>query len=228
MFKKIEYDEVEVSEIIDDTKFESYFDGKIMDFIGYKFLRIFLTAITAGIAKPWADVIFYKYMFSHTIYDGKRLAFRGSGEELFVERFKWIFFSIITLGIYLFWIPVKKQKWIVSNLYFEEDDYSRGESFFFGTVLKMLGVNLLTIFLSVISFGLLVPFSICYKRRWLMKYIIISRKKIVFEGKSINLFGKCLLWALLTIVTLGIYGIWVPVKLYDWKAKNTFLKMKLV
>ena len=55
---------------------------------------------------------------------------------------------------------------------------------------------------------------------------IINRKRIIFHGKSLKLFGKYLLWLLLTIITFGIYGLWVPLKFYDFEVSNTNLKLK--
>ncbi|MDN6636071.1 MAG: DUF898 domain-containing protein, partial [Lacticaseibacillus paracasei] len=40
-------------------------------------------------------------------------------------------------------------------------------------------------------------------------------------GSAVSLFGNWIKWLLLTIITLGIYGFWVFIKLEDWKAKNT-------
>lgn len=36
-----------------------------------------------------------------------------------------------------------------------------------------------------------------------------------------QLFGKWVLWLLLTIVTVGIYGFWVNIKLKKWKIQHT-------
>lgn len=42
-----------------------------------------------------------------------------------------------------------------------------------------------------------------------------------FQGSAISLFGHWIKWFLLTVVTFGIYGFWVSIKLEDWKARNT-------
>lgn len=222
----IEYDEVDIPITEDDLRFDSHFEGRLLEYLGYKMLNMILTAITFGFAKPWADVIFYEYKYSHTIYDGKRLKFVGKGAELYVESFKWTFFTIITFGIYGLWVPLKKERWVVSHICFEDEEFTKGESFFTGKLLGLIGVNLLTIFLSLLSFGLLLPFCICYRQRWFKKNTIIHRKRIIFHGKALNLLGKYLLWILLTFVTLGIYGLWVPIKFINWEVSNTNLKLK--
>ncbi|AIM64089.2 hypothetical protein WS105_0499 [Weissella ceti] len=42
-----------------------------------------------------------------------------------------------------------------------------------------------------------------------------------FNGSAVGLFGHWIKWLLLMIITLGIYGFWVGIKLEDWKAKHT-------
>ena len=38
-----------------------------------------------------------------------------------------------------------------------------------------------------------------------------------------GLFGSWIRWWLLTIITLGIYGLWLPVSLEKWKACHTYI-----
>lgn len=224
----IEYDEVPTYAIdyTEETKFESYFDGKMLDYLAYSFLRGFIIGITAGVFKPWADCIFYEFKFHHTIYNGKRLKFVGKPTELFVERFKWLFFTAITFGIYALWMPLKKQKWIAQNTYFADEEIIPGESFFDAKLLGLIGVNLITILLSLVSFGILLPFCICYKNRWIKKHTIITRKRIIFKGRALSLFGNMIKWVFLTLITFGIYGWWVPIRKENWFAKNTFIKLR--
>lgn len=42
-----------------------------------------------------------------------------------------------------------------------------------------------------------------------------------FDGGGTALFGKYIIWFLLTIVTFGIYGLWVSVKLVKWVVAHT-------
>lgn len=44
----------------------------------------------------------------------------------------------------------------------------------------------------------------------------------MFDGKATQLFGNWIKWWLLTLVTLGIYGFWLGIKLKQWKVKHTF------
>ena len=222
--EEIQYDEVQKAEQVERT--DSYFDGKVLELLGYRILAFIITVVTFGIAHAWAEKLLIAYTIDHTVYNGKRLKFEGTGASLFVQKFKWLFLTIITLGIYGFWIPVRKEQWIVSNIHFEKEEFVKGESYFDGSVLGMFGINLFCNILTFISFGLLYPFVICYKERWIAKHTVINRKKIVFAGKSLSLIGHYLLWWFLCIITFGIFGLWLPIKIENWKAKNTHIKLK--
>ena len=221
---KTSYDEVKVSK--KEVRTDSYFDGKVIEYIGYKLLGFLITVVTLTIAKPWADKLILEYKINHTIYNGKRLKFEGKGASLFVQRFKWILLTIVTLGIYSFWIPIKMEKWVVSNIHFEDEELNSEESYFDGKLIQMIGVNLFTYLLTLISFGLLLPYTVCYKEKWIAKHTIINRKRIVFDGKAMSLIGHYILWWFLTLITFGIYGLWLSIKIYGWQVKNTHIKLK--
>ena len=219
-----QYDEVQMQPKIERT--DSYYDGKLLEIIGYRILSFLITFVSFGIASAWGEKLLIAYDVEHTVYNGKRLKFNGTGAALFVQKFKWIFFSIITLGIYALWIPVKKQKWIAANTYFENEPYTKGDSCFTGGLLGLIGVNIFCKLLTFISFGILYPFGICYKQRWIAKHTVINRKKIVFDGKAVSLIGHYLLWWLLSIITFGIYSLWLPINVTKWYTKNTHIKLK--
>lgn len=214
----------EVETVKKQVRTDSYFDGGLLELIGWRILAFLIIGVTFGIATPWAKCMLYSYQFKHTVYNGKRLKFEGTGGDLFVNIFKWVFFTIITLGIYLIFVPVKKTKWVISNLHYEDEEFVKGESFFDGSTLQLIGVNLLSFFLNTISFGLLYPFTVCFKLRWINKHTVINKKKVVFTGKALNLFGKYILWCFLTIITLGIYGFWLDIKMLQWQTKNIHIK----
>lgn len=202
----------------------SYFDGGVLGLIGWRILAFLITIVTLGIAAPWAECLLISFQVKHTVYNGKRLRFKGTGGSLFLNYIKWIFFSIITLGIYTLVIPVKKTKWIVSNTYFIDEECKKGESYFDGNTLQLIGINLLSALLTLISFGLLYPFTVCYKLRWINKHTVINRKRLIFEGSAISLWGHYILWYLLLIITFGIFGLWLPIKQLKWQTKNIHIR----
>ena len=203
---------------------DSYFDGGLLGFIGWGILATIVIVLTLGIGTPWAICMLYSYQFKHTVYSGFRLKFNGKGGSLFLNILKWTFFSIITLGIYSIFVPVKRVKWITSNLSCDEEGFVKGDSYFTGNTLQLIGLNILSFILVVLSFGILYPFTICLKLRWITKHTVINKKGLVFTGSAISLWGHYILWTLLSIVTLGIFSFWVPVMMLKWQSKNIHMK----
>lgn len=223
-FEEVEmYQEVEP--IKKEVRTDSYFDGGLIELIGWKLLSFLITIVTLGIAAPWGACMIYSYEINHTVYNGKRLKFEGTGGDLFVNIFKWVLLSIITLGIYTLFIPIKKTKWVISHIHFEDEEFVRNESFFDGKTIQLIGINILSFILNFISFGLLSAFTFCYKTKWIIKHTVINRKKLVFTGRAISLFGRSMLWGFLTVITFGIFGLWVPIKKLKWQNKNTHIKV---
>ena len=94
------------------------------------------------------------------------------------------------------------------------------DSKFDGGVLGLIGVNLAVAFLSVLSLGLAAPALFCYKLRWQYKHTIIGGYRMKFTGTGWQLFWRCLVWTLLTVITVGIFGLWVPIKYKKWEISH--------
>ena len=98
---------------------ESYFDGGLLQKIGYKILGGLITFFTFGICLPWAICIIYNWETKHTVIDGKRLKFDGTAIGLFGIWIKWLLLIVITCGIYGFWVSISLKKWIVKHTHNE-------------------------------------------------------------------------------------------------------------
>ena len=90
---------------------ESYFDGGLLQLIGWTILGAIVTGITFGICYPWAFTMIYAWEVKHTVINGKRLQFDGKAIQLFGNWIKWFLLTIITFGIYGLWLPIKLKKW---------------------------------------------------------------------------------------------------------------------
>ena len=97
---------------------ESYFDGGLLQQIGWSILGALITFFTIGICLPWAYCMLYRWEANHTVIQGRRLVFTGSAVSLFGQWIKWLLLSIITLGIYGFWVGIKLKQWRVKNTRF--------------------------------------------------------------------------------------------------------------
>ncbi len=102
-----------------ESSSDSYFDGGLLQLIGWNILGFIITLFTLGICYPWALCMVYRWEIKHTVINGKRLQFDGSAVGLFGLWIKWFLLAIITIGIYLLWVGISLKKWKVKHTHFE-------------------------------------------------------------------------------------------------------------
>ncbi len=102
------------------------------------------------------------------------------------------------------------------------------ESRFEGSFWGNLGVTIVVYLVTVITFSLAWPAMWCYRLRWVYSNTVIGGYRLKFTGKGGQLFGKYIVWLLLSIVTLGVYALFVPIKYKKWETKHVEIDSKLV
>lgn len=98
---------------------KSYFDGGLLQYIGWTLLGLLVTIFTLGICYPWSITMILGWKARHTVINGHRLKFTGSAIGLFGNWIKWWFLCVITLGIYSFWLVISLEKWKTKHTVFE-------------------------------------------------------------------------------------------------------------
>lgn len=109
----------------------SYFDGTLLQLIGWNLAGFFLTLFTAGICYPWAICMIKSWEAKHTVVSGYRLYFNGTATQLFGTWIKWWLLTFVTLGIYGLWLPIKSRQWVTKHTVLDEPvmkNVSDGES----------------------------------------------------------------------------------------------------
>ena len=96
----------------------SYFDGGLLELVGYYILGALVTALTLGICFPWAFTMVYSWEARHTVVNGYRLWFDSTAPQLFGMWIRWLLLTVITLGIYGFWVGIKLKQWKVAHTHF--------------------------------------------------------------------------------------------------------------
>lgn len=100
----------------------SYFDGGVFEDVLYQIGIVIVGVFTFGIAVPFVTCAYVKWQISHTVVSGKRLYFTGTGGDLFVKSLIWVLLTIVTLGIYGFWVNVKFLQWKSEHTFFIEEN----------------------------------------------------------------------------------------------------------
>ena len=94
------------------------------------------------------------------------------------------------------------------------------ESKFSGKVLTIFLFCIWSPVLLTISLGLATPFVTCTVIRWICDNSTIGGKTFKFNGTASGLFGRWIIWYLLSIITLGIYSFWATRNQIRWVVEN--------
>jgi uncharacterized membrane protein YjgN (DUF898 family) len=74
---------------------------------------------------------------------------------------------------------------------------------------------------TLLTRGICAPWAFCMIYRWEADHTVINGHRLRFDGTATGLFGQWIKWMLLTIITIGIYGLWLGIKLTKWKTAHT-------
>ncbi len=88
----------------------SYFDGGILGLIGTNILST-LVLFVPVVGAAWSQIIRLRWYTKHTVVDSRRLNFEGTVGNLFVKHLIWGLLTVITFGIFAFFLPVKTTRW---------------------------------------------------------------------------------------------------------------------
>jgi uncharacterized membrane protein YjgN (DUF898 family) len=104
---------------------DSYFTGTLLEYFGILLICGLAGFFTFGLAAPWAFCYREKWVAKHTYIEGHQLHFVGKTIDLWLSLLKWTLFSILTLGLYSFVVPIRFQQWRIKNTYLYDywDDY---------------------------------------------------------------------------------------------------------
>jgi uncharacterized membrane protein YjgN (DUF898 family) len=78
-------------------------------------IALLIVTLALQLCYPFAVVFRERQKAQHSSIDGRQLVFTGSALDLFGKWMKWLGLTIVTLGIYVFWVGPRLQKWIWEN-----------------------------------------------------------------------------------------------------------------
>ena len=101
------------TESANGSESESKFTGSCLAFLGERLLAKLVTVITLSFGAYWAHCFKQRYIIGNKVIDGKELDFNGKGIQFFGKCICWVLLTLVTFGIYSFWLTVKIKKWTV-------------------------------------------------------------------------------------------------------------------
>ena len=150
--------------------------------------------------------------YGESSFDGRTIGLIGIG---FVQFFAALLMLVIGTAALLFLTELGAQ------LFAGNTDIVGEAQNAIESDLPMLIIGIL-IFLFCFFFG--IAWSQCIGTRWVIRHTIINGYRLDFDGKTIQLLGNQIKWFLLTVITAGIFSIWIPVKRKKWEVKHTFFE----
>ena len=94
---------------------------------------------------------------------------------------------------------------------------------FEGSLLGLIGVNILAWVISVLTFGIATPWAMCIKYKWQINNTVIEGRRLKFIGTGSSLFMNYIKWWILTIITFGIYGFWLYILNCQFKSDKLLM-----
>lgn len=172
---------------------------------------------------PFAIHGSFRYRMSRTSYRGIRFGYRGNRNELVKNFFKWVLFTVLTLGIYGAWLKMNIRRYTHQNIRFGDVEFSNnangGEYFI---------LNLKGYFLTIITLGI----YYFWWQRDIFNYYIDNMRMEKGEQKikcystatGGGFFGLLTVNFLITVFTLGFGKAWADMRTQKFICNN--IKMK--
>lgn len=202
----------------------SYFNGDKISNIFFTASLLILRIISLDLLSPIVICLRLKWRAEHIYLNGRRLVFCGQIRDLFKKNTLWVFLSIITIGIFIPFKEIQMKKWEIAHTHFvgvPQENYKIEKSEFKCSWYKYAGISILKFIVTVFSLGFGYFWAYNFKEKVLTKCKFIDGHNLEFDATSVDFFLKKLLWAVLSIVTLGIYALFVKGKMFRWQIANT-------
>lgn len=92
-------------------EFGSTFDGWLGQEVLLIVAGLAVSVCTLLIGVPFAMSWMARWRCNHTVLDGRRLSFDGKAVQLLGKYVVWLLLSVVTLGVYAWFIPNRLNKW---------------------------------------------------------------------------------------------------------------------
>ncbi|MES2567342.1 MAG: DUF898 family protein [Bacteroidota bacterium] len=179
---------------MENTEFKKLlkFNGDHGQLVGLRIMNNILTALTIGIYYPWARASYLKYIYGESEYTGTRFVFHGTGKEMFVGFIKAVG---IILGLYILLLLCV-----------------------FSKIIPLMIIGMILFYVAILF---LIPIAIHGSNKYRLSRTSWRGIHFGYRGILKEFIGLFLLEGFLTLITLGIYGSWMQVKVSKYIMSHT-------
>ena len=179
-----------------------------LTYLDYQVAGILILYLGIFAIMPLAIHGSYRYRMSRTTWRGIRFGYRGNQAELVKLFFKWVFFTIITLGIYSSWFQMNLRRYVIGNIRFGDAEMN-----YDGDGGDYLLMNIKGYFLTIFTLGI---YSFWWQKD-IFEYYVNNLslhkddKRIEFTSTAsgADFIGLIVINMLLIVFTLGLGYSWV-------------------
>ncbi len=95
---------------------KSVFDGTMSAYAGKLIVCILFSIATFGIGAIFAICKLKRWVYEHTLINGRRLQFKGKASDIFGKWILWLFLCLVTSGVFWAFVPIKLTRWETENV----------------------------------------------------------------------------------------------------------------
>nr|WP_288833839.1 YjgN family protein [uncultured Flavobacterium sp.] len=161
----------------------------------------------------------YRYRMSRSSWRGIRFGYRGDRKEFTLLFFKWIFFTIITLGVYGPWMAMNMRNYLLGNVRFGDVEFQ-----YDGDGGEYFALNIKGYLLTIVTLGV---YSFWWQKELFEYYVNnLSLKrgdaKIYLNSKATagGFFQLIVTNILLLVFTLGLGYAWIATRTIKFILEN--------
>jgi len=217
-------------------RFAFYGDGLELGLLYFKL--ILFSIFTLGIYSFWGRTKIRQYLWSRIHFAGQPFDYHGTGKEIFLGWLKLIALLVVVIGG-LVSVELLYPKFgigvfgavLIGGLILPlavhgeiRDRWSRtswqGRRFVYrGDLVKMIGIVLPGLFLSVITLSIYLPFFLVNLRRYVVGNTWYGGQQFHYEGEGRDLLWPYVKMLLLWIPTLTLCRFWFQARMgnYNWQ-----------
>ena len=162
---------------------------------------------------PFAIHGMMRYRLSRTEWRGVRMGYRGERQALVKRYFMDTLLTLVTLGLYSFWLIVRMRKYVIGNSRFGQVTFQ-----YTGSGWTYFSMVLVAYFLMLPTLGIYLLFF----ERELLKFLIEKIEMNQGEKRAVfrigmggwEFVGILITNALLVVITLGLAAPWARVRMF--------------